>query len=152
MAFSAGFGWRGDPALDRKMVRNALTSTYLRGAPLPVEEDEAPDPVDVGLLGADAVVQPANDVAHLIEQPWLAPSRGQIPRSVHAVFPYGGAPAASYSLFCYQSVASLADAPPRYNTASRPPPPQPPTVPQPIPGQDRDEAGAKYLIRRCYTR
>ena len=26
--------------------------------------------------------------------------------------------------------------------------PQPPTVPQPIPGQDRDEAGAKYLMRR----
>jgi len=27
-------------------------------------------------------------------------------------------------------------------------PPQPPTVPQTIPGQDQDEAGAKYLMRR----
>ena len=27
-------------------------------------------------------------------------------------------------------------------------PPQPPRVPQPILGQDRDEAGAKYLMRR----
>ena len=38
-----------------------------------------------------AVVQPADDVAGLIEQPGLAPSRGRILMPVHAVFPYGWA-------------------------------------------------------------
>ena len=72
--------------------------------PLPVEQDEPngqepgfyevqdepSDPIDVSLLGVDAVVvvHPPDDAADLIEQPGLAPRRGM---SVHAVFPYGGA-------------------------------------------------------------
>jgi hypothetical protein len=54
-------------------------------------QDEAPDPIDVSLLGADAVVQSPDDVANLIEQPGLPPNRGRTLASPHAVFPYGGA-------------------------------------------------------------
>ena len=37
-----------------------------------MEQDEAPNPIDVA-LGADAVVKPLDDVANLIEQLGLAP-------------------------------------------------------------------------------
>lgn len=33
-----------------------LGCPHLRGMPLLMEQDEAPDPIDVSLLGADAVV------------------------------------------------------------------------------------------------
>jgi hypothetical protein len=35
---------------------------------LAVEEYKAFNPMDVGLLGADTVMSPANDIANLIEQ------------------------------------------------------------------------------------
>jgi len=92
-------------------VRNASTSTSPISAGRRSLEEEAPDPVDVGLLGADAVVQPADDVAHPIDQPGLAPSRGQIPRSVHPVFLYDGARAPLYNPLRHHGVASLAAAP-----------------------------------------
>jgi hypothetical protein len=68
-------------------------------------------PMDVGLLGADAVVQPPDDAADLIEQPGLAPSRRQILMSVHAVFPYGGARAPLYNPHRLQGLVGLAHAP-----------------------------------------
>ncbi|MGH8594903.1 MAG: hypothetical protein ACREV3_13965 [Gammaproteobacteria bacterium] len=46
--------------------------------PLPVEQDEPPDPIDIGVLGSDAVVQPPDDVADLVEQPGLAARRDRI--------------------------------------------------------------------------
>jgi hypothetical protein len=95
--------------------------------PLPVEQDEAngqepgfyevqdepSDPIDVSLLGVDAVVvvQPPDDAADLIEQPGSAPRRGRILMSVHAVFPYGGACAPFYNPLRLQGLASLAAAP-----------------------------------------
>jgi hypothetical protein len=96
-------------------------------------------------------VQPPDDAADLIEQPGLVPSRGQILMSVHSVFPYGGARLPLYNPHRLQGLASLADAPPRYNRdiiRRRPSRPQPPTVPQPIRGRVRDEADAKCLTRR----
>ena len=76
-----------------------------------MEQDKASDPIDVGLLGPDAVVQPPDDAADLIEQPGLVPSRGQVLMSVHAVFPYGGARAPLYNPLRLQGLASLAAAP-----------------------------------------
>jgi hypothetical protein len=75
-----------------------------------MEQDEAPDPIDVSVLGADAVVQPPDDVADLIDQPGLAPRRCRILISVHAVFPYGGAHAPCTTPFVFKA-ASLAAAP-----------------------------------------
>lgn len=42
---------------------------------------------------------------------------------------------------------ALPKPPPQHNTAPTRGPPQPPTISQPIAG-DRDDAGAKYLMRR----
>ena len=88
-----------------------LGRTHLCRMPLPVEQDEPSDPIDVGQLGADAVVQPPDDAADLIEQPGLAPRRGRILMSVHAVFPYGGTRAPLYNPLRLQGLASLAAAP-----------------------------------------
>lgn len=93
MAFSAWF--RVDDATwpwNREMGQKRLHfhGPDLRGAPLPVEEDEAPDPVDVGLLGADAVVQPADDCRAPDRPAWVGPEPGPDPEAVHVVFPYGG--------------------------------------------------------------
>jgi hypothetical protein len=43
--------------------------------PFAVVDDEALNPVDVSLLGADAVMFASNNVAHLLEQFWFAGSR-----------------------------------------------------------------------------
>ena len=43
--------------------------------PFAVVDDEALDPVDVSLLGADGIVLASDDVAYLIEQLWFARSR-----------------------------------------------------------------------------
>jgi hypothetical protein len=45
-----------------------LGHAQLRRMPQPMEEDEGPAPVHVGVLGAPAVVQLANLPAHLVEQ------------------------------------------------------------------------------------
>ena len=79
MAFGAWF--RVDDAtllLTARAVRNACPATARRssGCCFPPEHNEPPDPIDVSLLGPDAEAQPLNDVADLIEQPGLAPSRG----------------------------------------------------------------------------
>jgi hypothetical protein len=79
--------------------------------PRPMEQDVPSDPIDVGLLGADAVVQPPDDAADLIEQPGLAASRAQILMSVHVVFPYGGARAPLYNPLRLQGLPSLTHAP-----------------------------------------
>ncbi len=82
--------------------------------------DEPSDPIDVSLLSVDAVVvvRPPDDAADLIEQPGLAPCRGRILMSVHAVFPYGGARAPLYNPLRLQGLASLAAA---YDIIRRPP-------------------------------
>ena len=48
-----------------------LGRAHLGGMALAVEEDEAPDPGDVGLLGAAAVVACAQGLAHAVEQTGL---------------------------------------------------------------------------------
>ena len=60
----------GDAFLDREMREKArhLVLAHSRGMLLTVEENEAPNPVDVGLLGANAVVTNPNRFAYLIEQ------------------------------------------------------------------------------------
>lgn len=93
-------------------------------------------------------MQPPDDVADLIEQPGLAPSRGRILMPVHAVFPYGGARGPVYYPLHRQGLVSLCRCPRRDIIRRRGGSPQPPTVSQPIPGQDRDEAGAKYFMPR----
>jgi hypothetical protein len=39
--------------------------------PLPVKQDESPDPLPVSVLGANRVVLKANDLADLVQQPEL---------------------------------------------------------------------------------
>lgn len=80
-----------------------------------------------------AIVQPADDVADLIEQPGLAPSRDRILMPVHAVFPYGGARAPSAIPFIVKALSALPTPPPGYNTAPTRPA-STPTVSQPIQG------------------
>jgi hypothetical protein len=43
--------------------------------PFAMENDEALNPIDVSLLGADTVMFATDDVSHLIEQFWFALSR-----------------------------------------------------------------------------
>ena len=81
---------------------------YPAGKEVGAGANDFTDPIDVSLLGADAVVQPPDDSADLIEQlGWLRVGAG----SVHAVFPYGGARAPLYNPLCLQGVASLTAAP-----------------------------------------
>jgi hypothetical protein len=90
---------RRDVAVDRESGQKRLPRHRLPllGMLLPAEhdepngqepgfyevQDEPPDPIDVYLLGPDAEAQTPNDVADLIEQPGLAPSRGWVLRPVH---------------------------------------------------------------------
>lgn len=78
MAFGAWF--RVDDAtllLTARAVRNASPAIVPRSSGCRFPQNmEPPDPIDVSLLGPDAEAQPPNDVADLIEQPGLAPSRG----------------------------------------------------------------------------
>jgi hypothetical protein len=63
-------GRGGDATLDREVVEEGdnLRPTHLVGVALAVKEDVAFGPVEVGLLGADAVVLAADEVAHFPEQ------------------------------------------------------------------------------------
>ena len=61
---------QGSNASDAVLFVTASCHSVLLRMPLPVEQDEPSDPIDVSVLG-DAVVQPPNDVADLIEQPGL---------------------------------------------------------------------------------
>lgn len=67
-------GGGGDVALDGEVVEigDDFGLAHLFGVALAVEEDEPLGPVEVGLLGADAIVAAAEDVAHLAEQPGAA--------------------------------------------------------------------------------
>ncbi len=56
----------GEPA----QVLGDLGATHLGGVTLAVVQDEAPDPADVGLLGAVAVVACAQHAPDLVEQTW----------------------------------------------------------------------------------
>jgi hypothetical protein len=117
--------------------------------PLPVEQDEPSDPIDVSPLGVDAVVvvvvQPPDDAAELIEQPGLAPRRGRILMSMPCF------PTVGRALLCtipYLVKAFRASPKPRRDITAPTRPASAPTVPQPIPAQDREEAAAKCLMRR----
>lgn len=65
----------GDTALDREMAQEGgdLGFAHLGRMAFLVEEDEAPDPIEISLLGADAVALDAQVPAHAIEQ--LLPGR-----------------------------------------------------------------------------
>jgi len=52
-----------------------LLFRQLSRMPFAVVDDEAPDPVDVSLLGANTVMFAADDVPHLIEQFWFVRGR-----------------------------------------------------------------------------
>ena len=87
--------------------------------PLPVEQDKPSDPIDVSLLGVDAVVvvQPPDDAADLIEQPGLVPRRDRILMSSMPCFPtVGRAPPCAIPLLV-KAFRALPKLPPRYNTA-----------------------------------
>ena len=77
---------------------------HVRRITSPVEQDEPSDPIDVSLLGADAVVQPRDDVAASASSLGSAP--GLDPHVFHAVFPSGGAHAPSHNPLCLQGFAS----------------------------------------------
>jgi hypothetical protein len=66
------------------------------------------------------------------------------------VFPYGEGASPCTIPFAFKALLASPALPPRYNTA----PTQPASIPytlQPIPKQARDEAGAKYLMRRVLS-
>jgi len=48
-----------------------LLAAHLLRMPLVVEEDEAADPIHIGVLGSHAVVADADRIPHLVEQPRL---------------------------------------------------------------------------------
>ena len=62
-------GGGGDVPLDGQVGQEGLDlrGAHLLGVALVVEEDEAFDPVDVGLFGADGVVLEADGLTNLIE-------------------------------------------------------------------------------------
>ena len=118
-----------------------LGRPHLRRMPLPVEQDEPSDPIDVGLLGADAVVQPPDDAADLIEQPGLAPSRGRDSSclSMPCFLTVGRAPPCTIP-FVFKALPALPTPPPRYNTAQTRPattPYRPAAYPGARPGRSR---------------
>ncbi len=65
----------GDALLDGEMAEKGgdLFFAHLRGVALLVEEDEAADPIEIGLLGAKAVVLAAQVPADAIEQSGTRP-------------------------------------------------------------------------------
>src|SRR4029079_14975055 len=62
---------RAHPAFCREGAQEALDVRFseLGGVTLLVKEDEATNPVDAGLFGASAVVTPAKNASHAIQQP-----------------------------------------------------------------------------------
>jgi hypothetical protein len=73
---------RGDPlrfflGQGREECLNLLAAN-VQGMALVVEQDEAPDPVDVGLLGPDRVVLEADRFAHLLREPLLPGFLGKL--------------------------------------------------------------------------
>jgi hypothetical protein len=66
-------GRGGDIAANRQVAEEGcyFRCGHLTRVTLVVEEDEAPDPLQIRQLGSDAVVTQADDLAHLIQQPRL---------------------------------------------------------------------------------
>src|SRR5262245_450948 len=62
---------------ERGQERGYFGRAHLDRVPLAVEEDVPPDPVNVGLLGAAAVVPGADGLADAVEESWL----GRAPRA-----------------------------------------------------------------------
>ena len=73
-------GGSGDVPDGRQVRQKTLHVgfAHLPGMPLAREEDEKADPVDVGLLGPVAVVQPPDPVAFLLKQPRRLRIRGVV--------------------------------------------------------------------------
>ena len=67
---SAPFLGRGQHLLDiARCVSKASTSgAHIVWAAIILEQDEPTYPIDVGILGADAVIQTANTGTHLVKQ------------------------------------------------------------------------------------
>jgi hypothetical protein len=61
---------RGDIAADGEVAEEGaqVIGAQLAGMALAMEEDVTANPLQIGLLGSDAVVLDTDDVAHLIEQ------------------------------------------------------------------------------------
>jgi hypothetical protein len=66
-----------DPSLDGQVSQERLDflGAHVPRVTFPVEEDEASNPVDIGFLGPNRVVQQAKFVPDLIQQP----RRGRVP-------------------------------------------------------------------------
>jgi hypothetical protein len=54
----------------RTVMRPSVLSHHESGSVDAMKQNEASDPLQVCLLGADAVVANADELTHLIEQPW----------------------------------------------------------------------------------
>jgi hypothetical protein len=61
---------RGDVAPDRQVTeeRRQFSGAQLARVALVVKEDEAADPLQVRVLGANAVVPDTDELTHLVEQ------------------------------------------------------------------------------------
>jgi len=72
-------GGGGDVFLDREVSEKLrdLLLAHLLGMAFAVEEDVAPDPIDVDLFGADRVVLEAKVPAHAVEQFGFGRSEGR---------------------------------------------------------------------------
>jgi hypothetical protein len=70
MALVPGLGGSGYVALHGQVGQEPLDLRFAHflGVPLAMKQDVAPDPIHVGLLGADAVVLEADFCTNLIEQ------------------------------------------------------------------------------------
>ena len=67
----------------RRQEGRDLSGAHLGGVPLAVEEDESPDPVDVGLLGSPTVVPGADGLADPVEKPGRRGAGGLASRTSH---------------------------------------------------------------------
>jgi hypothetical protein len=63
----------GDVATNCQIAEKGaqLNRPHVAWVTLTVKEDEASDPLQIRLLGSDAVVTQADHFAYLVEQPWL---------------------------------------------------------------------------------
>jgi hypothetical protein len=77
----------GDIAPHGKMGQKHrhLGLAHLRRMPLALEQDKPLDPIDVALLGAQAVMPAAQYLAHMVQQPGLGRRLRRRIRSIHAV-------------------------------------------------------------------
>ena len=71
----------GNAAVDRQMSQKAFDfgRLHLPGVAFAVKEDKAADPLDVSVLGADAVMLEPDAIPHLVQQTRLGWQHGHSP-------------------------------------------------------------------------